>query len=314
MNKFAIILGEPNSINSELLAKSVAKKYPCLIIGSYDLIKKQLKILKIKSRIFKIKNDDNYKLIKNSLNILDVPLKFKNPYKINPKKNRIYLKKCFNIAHALSLKRKIKGFINCPIDKKKLFGKKSGGITEYLAKKNKVYNKEIMLIFNKMCSVAPLTTHIKVKNVSKSINKKLIIKKLITLNNFYYKYFNYKPKIAILGLNPHNLEMKNDSEEVKVIIPAVNILKRKISIKGPFPSDTVFLKNNLKNYDVVVGMYHDQVLTPFKALFEFNAVNITLGLPYLRVSPDHGIARDKKKLNISNPLSLNQCIYTISRL
>ncbi len=314
MNKFAIILGEPNSINSELVAKSVAKKYPCLIIGSYDLIKKQFKILKIKSKIYKIKKNYNYKLLRNSLNILDVPLEFKNPYKINPKKNRIYLKKCFDIAHKLSLKGKIKGFINCPIDKKKFFGKKSGGITEYLAKKNNIFKKEVMLIFNKKCSVSPLTTHIKVKNISKSINKKLIINKLITLNNFYYKYFNYKPKIAILGLNPHNSEMKNDSEEIKTIIPAVKKLKRKVSIKGPFPSDTAFLKNNLKNYDVIVGMYHDQVLTPFKALFEFNAVNITLGLPYLRLSPDHGIARDKKKLNISNPLSLNQCIYTISRL
>ena len=87
-----------------------------------------------------------------------------------------------------------------------------------------------------------------------------------------------------------------------------------MKIKGPFPSDTIFLKNNLKKYNIIVGMYHDQVLTPFKTLFGFEAVNITLGLPYLRLSPDHGIARDKKKLNISSPLSLNQCIFTISRL
>ena len=312
MNKFAIILGEPNSINSEILAKSIAKNYPCVVIGSYTLIKAQLKILKIKFKIKKIELNQNQ--FKKGLNILDVPLKFKSPFKVNPGESKIYLKKCFDIAHKLSLKRKIKGFINCPIDKKNFLNEKSGGITEYLAKKNDIYQNEVMLIYNKKCSVAPLTTHIKLKNVSKSLKKEIIKKKIITLNNFYFKYFKIKPKIAVLGLNPHNLELKKDSEEVKFIIPAIKKLKRKMNIKGPFPSDTVFLKNNLKKYDIVVGMYHDQVLTPFKTLFGFNAVNITLGLPYLRLSPDHGIAKDKKKLNVSSPLSLNQCIFTLSRL
>ncbi len=312
MNKFAIILGEPNSINSEILVKSIAKNYPCVIIGSYNLIKAQLKILKIRSNIKKV--ELNQKQIKKSLNILDVPLKFKNPFQVNPRESKIYLKKCFDIGHKLSLKGKIKGFINCPIDKKKFFNEKSGGITEYLAKKNKVYQNEVMLIYNKKCSVAPLTTHIKLKNVSKSLKKEIITKKIITLNNFYFKYFKIKPKIAVLGLNPHNLELKKDSEEIKFIIPAIKKLRRKMDIKGPFPSDTIFLKNNLKKYNIIVGMYHDQVLTPFKTLFEFKAVNITLGLPYLRLSPDHGIAKDKKKLNISSPLSLNQCIFTISKL
>ena len=312
MNKFAIILGEPNSINSEILAKSIAKNYSCIVVGSYNLIKAQLKILKIELKIKSV--ELNQTRIKKGLNIIDVPLKFKNPFKVNPRESKIYLKKCFDIAHKLSLKGEIKGFINCPIDKKNFLNKKSGGITEYLAKKNNIYQNEVMLIYNKKCSVAPLTTHIKLKDVSKSLKKEIIKKKLITLNNFYFKYFKIKPKIAILGLNPHNLEFKKDSEEIKFIIPAINKLKRKMNIKGPFPSDTIFLKNNLKKYNVVVGMYHDQVLTPFKTLFGFKAVNITLGLPYLRLSPDHGIARDKKKLNVSSPLSLNQCIFTISRL
>ena len=133
MNKFAIILGEPNSINSEILAKSIAKKYPSIIIGSYNLVKAQLKVLKINTKINKLEN--NYKYVQNALNILDIPLKFKNPFKVNANESKIYLKKCFNVAHMLSLKKKIKGFINCPIDKKKFFGEKNSGITEYLAKK-----------------------------------------------------------------------------------------------------------------------------------------------------------------------------------
>ena len=76
----------------------------------------------------------------------------------------------------------------------------------------------------------------------------------------------------------------------------------------------LFLRENLKKYDVIVGMFHDQVLAPFKALFGFDAINITLGLPYIRMSPDHGVAEDKKKLNISNPKSLNRCIEIMSKI
>ena len=91
-------------------------------------------------------------------------------------------------------------------------------------------------------------------------------------------------------------------------------MKKKIKISGPYPADTIFLKDNLKKFDVIVGMYHDQVFAPFKALFGFDAINITFGLPYIRMSPDHGIAEDKIKLNVSNPKSLNRCIEIISKL
>ena len=139
-------------------------------------------------------------------------------------------------------------------------------------------------------------------------------KKLVTLNKYYIKYFKKTPRIAVLGLNPHNLELKKNSEELKVIVPVIQRLKKKINVSGPYPADTIFLKDNLKKFDVILGMYHDQVLSPFKALFGFDAVNITFGLPYVRISPDHGIAKDKIKLNISNPLSLNRCINIINRL
>ena len=81
--------------------------------------------------------------------------------------------------------------------------------------------------------------------------------------------------------------MKKNSEEKKIIIPAILKLKKGIKLSGPLVSDTLFIKD-FKNYDVIVGMYHDQVLTPFKTIFKFDAINITLGLKYLRVSPDHG--------------------------
>ena len=314
MISFGIVLGEPNSINSEILAKSSAIKSSSIIIGSYELLKSQLKILKIKRKIRKIKKTEDFKKNDEVINVLDIPLKFKKPFNVSRKESSKYVKKCLLVSHSLCLQKKIKGIINCPINKKNLFKNKNQGVTEFLAKKNKVFNSEVMVIYNKNLSVVPITTHIKLKNVSKFIKKDFLSKKLITLNKFYKKYFKKTPKIGVLGLNPHNLELKKNSEEIKVIIPTIKLLKKSMKVSGPYPSDTVFLKDNLKKFDVIVGMYHDQVLSPFKALYGFDAVNITFGLPYIRMSPDHGIAEDKIKLNVSNPQSLNRCIDMITKL
>ena len=118
-----------------------------------------------------------------------------------------------------------------------------------------------------------------------------------------------KPKIALLGLNPHNYSGSKKSEEKSIIIPAIKTIKRNnINIIGPISPDTSFVFS--KNYkpDVIVGMYHDQVLSPFKTIYKFNAINITLGLPYLRVSPDHGTGKNIMGKNIANPRSLIEAI------
>ena len=314
MISFGIVLGEPNSINSEILAKSNAFKSNAIIIGSYELLKSQLQILKIKRKLRKIKKLEEIKKNDKVLNVLNIPLKFKKAFNVNLKESSNYVKKCLEVSHSLCLQKKIKGIINCSINKKNLFKNKNLGVTEFLAKKNRVLNSEVMVIYNKNLSVVPLTTHVKVKDISKFIKKDFLSKKLITLNKCYVKYFKKSPRIAVLGLNPHNLELRKNSEELKVIAPIIQSLKKKIKISGPYAADTIFLKDNLKKFDVIVGMYHDQVLSPFKALYGFDAVNITFGLPYIRMSPDHGIAEDKIKLNVSNPQSLNRCIDMITKL
>ena len=145
------------------------------------------------------------------------------------------------------------------------------------------------------------------------VNSNLIISKIKTINLCFKNIFKKKPKIAVLGLNPHNSEFKSNSEENKIILPAIKKLKRlKIKLDGPFAADTLFV-NKYKNYDVVVGMFHDQVITPFKTLYKFNAINITLGLKYLRVSPDHGTAVDIVGKNKSNVNSLLDCINFINK-
>ena len=315
MNTKAILIvaGEPYSIFSEILFKSLNKvksQRPIVLIASKNLFKKQMKKLGYKFN-FKEIDGDLSKLIvnrKNIINIIDVDFNYSKIFdKISNRSNK-YINKSFHIANNLLKKEKAFGLINGPISKKTFLKKKFFGVTEYLAKMNNVKNYA-MLIYNKNFSVSPLTTHIAVKKISNQISEKKIINHICQIKKFYDKYLMKNPKIAITGLNPHCESNFNDSEEKIIIIPAIKKLKKKFSkISGPFPADSLFMTENLKKYDVVLGMYHDQVLTPIKTIHNFDAINITLGLPYLRVSPDHGTNNQMLGKNKSNPASLISAI------
>ena len=170
-----------------------------------------------------------------------------------------------------------------------------------------------MLIYNETLSVCPITTHLPLKLVSKKINKKIILKSVSLVDNFYKKKFKIKPRIAILGLNPHCESVHKYNEDEKIIKPCVKSLSNKYNISGPYSADTIFLNDNRKKFDVIVGMYHDQVLTPLKTLFEYDAINITLGLPFLRISPDHGPNEKMLGKNLSNPLSLLKAMQFLDK-
>jgi len=135
------------------------------------------------------------------------------------------------------------------------------------------------------------------------INK--IINKVKLINNFWRKEFGKQVKIGVTGLNPHCESIDSFSEDKKIILPTIkNLKKLKYNIEGPLAADTIFLKDNRKKFDLIIGMYHDQVLTPIKTLFEYDAINITIGLPFIRVSPDHGLNDSMLGKNKSNYLSL----------
>tara|TARA_B100000674_G_C37852318_1_gene920599 strand:- start:846 stop:1361 length:516 start_codon:yes stop_codon:yes gene_type:complete len=162
-----------------------------------------------------------------------------------------------------------------------------------------------MIIYNKKLSVSPITTHIPIKYVAKNLNKQKIINQAKLLNKFWLKQFESKAKIGITALNPHCESKDKFKEDKRIILPAVSILKKlNINIEGPMPADTIFLKKNRTKFNLVIGMYHDQVLTPIKTLFEYDAINITIGLPFIRVSPDHGPNEAMIGKNISNHLSM----------
>ena len=147
------------------------------------------------------------------------------------------------------------------------------------------------------------------------ITEKLIWEKIIRIDNFCRKYIRLKPKIAITGLNPHCESINKINEDEKIIKPTVKKLSKKgYKVSGPFSADTIFLKKNRKKFDVIVGMYHDQVLTPIKTIFEYDAINITLGLPFIRISPDHGPNEQMVGKNLSDPLSLIKAITFFEKI
>ena len=241
--------------------------------------------------------------------VYDIKYRQKKSFeKISDKSNK-YILKCFDKAIKLAESKKILGFINCPIAKEFLFKNKHQGITEFLSKKTGKKGNEVMLIYNKKLSVSPITTHIPLSQVSKKINKSKIIKKVKIINDFYKKVFNKKPNFAILGLNPHNFSSSKKSKEKEMINKAIkSLIKLKINVSGPVAPDSSFMIFKKYKFDVILGMYHDQVLTPFKALYNYDAINITLGLPYIRISPDHGVAENIVGKKIANPKSLIESI------
>ena len=317
-NPILIVAGEPNSIFLEIFFKAIKnKKYksPLVLIGSLKVLKFQMKKLNFNKKI-KLINIEDIKLNKlsnNFINIIDVNYKSKINFGKISKKSNLYIKKSFEIAFEILKSRLTHKLINGPISKKNFLNKKFPGITEYIA--NKVGTKKYaMLIYNKNLSVCPLTTHIPLKKVAKKITKKNIHDKVSLITSFYKKYRSFKPKIAILGLNPHCESTDKYNEDEKIIKPSIKYLARLgYRVTGPHSADTIFLKQNRKKYDVILGMYHDQVLTPMKTLFEYDAINITLGLPFIRISPDHGPNEEMVGKNLSNPASLIHAINFLDK-
>ena len=316
MNKpIAIIAGETNSISSEIIFKAwkIRKKFKhklLFVIGSIGLLDIQKKKLNYSIKLKEINDSFNLNDLKgDQLPVYNVNYNQKIPFKKISSMSNNYIFTCFDKTLNLIKKRKIVGFINCPVSKEYLFKNKHQGVTEFLAKKSNKNGKEVMLIYNKELSVAPMTTHISLNQVSLKLDNKIIVQKVLTINAFYKNTLKKKPKFAILGLNPHNFSTSKKSEENEIITKSIKKKKKiKINVEGPIPTDSSFMIGNKSKFDVIIGMYHDQVLTPFKALYNYQAINITLGLPYIRISPDHGTAQDIAGYKKANPTSLVESI------
>jgi len=201
--------------------------------------------------------------------------------------------------------------VTAPIQKSTLYdaGFKYPGHTEYLEARfagEKTAPEALMLLVGGGLRVALVTIHIPLKDVAASITQAAIVRKGQILARGLKQDFGIEhPRIAVAALNPHGGEDGSlGREEIEIIAPAVRALAAKgVNARGPFPADTLFHAEARKKYDAVLCMYHDQALIPLKTLDFYTGVNVTLGLPIVRTSPDHGTALDIAGKGIANPSS-----------
>ena len=287
MNSICILLTDPFSISEKIIIKSFVKL-------------KKTKLDKIFIIGDKKKFSEIYKKSININNIIFINIKLQKKKYLN------YLKKISIHSIKLAKQKKIKYIINMPLNKSRFLKNKYPGFTEFFSYLLDKKKNENMLLYNCNFSVCPITTHVELKKVDKCIKKTKIINAIKNLVFFYKKIIKKKIKFVILGLNPHAGKDFPFNTKEKIILKVVNNFKKKINIEGPVSADTAF--NNPKN-KVFIGMYHDQVLIPFKMVNKFNGINITIGKKVIRMSPDHGTGEELiNKPKLINNKSFLSCL------
>ena len=273
-----------------------------------DLLIRLWKLKKIKKKFILFKN---IKIFKKYLSKRNLEIKI-NIVNINLKKEIVFLENFFNIydfkaknnfynsynslieSYNFTKKNNSIGIITLPLSKYKLrkIDKKFIGQTEFF---QKIDNKKIlnMIFIKQKLIITPLTTHIKIKDIVKFVNKKdFILNKILSIYKILINDFKIiKPKILISGLNPHSGEKGEiGTEEINYILPIIKKIRKNILIDGPISADSMLTKLNIKKYDCFIFIFHDQALIPFKYISNYEGINFTGGLSFIRVSPDHGTA------------------------
>ena len=231
----------------------------------------------------------------NKLNIIPLPLNNPcQPGKLDPG-NSAYVLKMLDLAHDLCLQNKVDAMVTGPVQKSIInqAGFNFTGHTEHLA--DKTNSTPVMMLATKNLRVALATTHLPLKSVSDAITKEALRETLIILDRFLKQQASItNPEILVCGLNPHAGEDGNlGDEEINTITPVIEKLQQQnMNLIGPLPADTLFTEKYLDGADAVLAMYHDQGLPVLKYSGFGKAVNITLGLPFVRTSVDHGTALD----------------------
>lgn len=325
MKKIIYSPGEPSGIGPDLIIQLCSSnfwkqiKLPICCIADPTLLQDRAEKLGKKIKLVQIDNlKDLQSNIRNEIQVIKIakcPItKHGKLYRSNAK----YVLENLNFGISAALEDKKVGLVTGPISKENIISidKTFSGHTEHIQKLTK--SKDVlMLLGSDKLKVALATTHIPLKAVPKKITKSLIINKVIILNDELKNKFRIKnPQITLLGLNPHAGEGgKIGSEEKEILLPAVKELrKKKINISYPKSADTAFTKKGLKEADAFLGMYHDQVLPVLKALSFGSAINVTLGIPIVRTSVDHGVALDIAGSGKSDTASLKEAIKIAKKI
>ena len=316
-----ITLGDPSGIGAEIIAKSLSepairKLAYFIIVGDASVFKKAFILTEAD---FKYKTITQAKKIKfNDYNVLlldlaNVDSKGFEYGCIKPEYGKAsidYIKR----AYLLVKEENADAMVTAPINKysAKKAGFKHQGHTEFLAYLAKAKDTAMMLTGGPL-SVILATTHLALARVADSLKKKSLFKTIVLIDEWMGYYFGVTScKIGVCALNPHAGEKgAMGREEKDIITPAIELAKSKgINVSGPHPSDALFYQAYNGNFDVVLCMYHDQGLIPLKMVARDEAVNITLGLPFIRTSPAHGTAFDIAGKNTANPASFSVAIKT----
>jgi 4-hydroxythreonine-4-phosphate dehydrogenase len=315
-----ISAGDPSSIASEVTIKALQSGkildgiIPIVVTNS-SLLKKHENIFQDNWKIYEIKDQNNFRdFKKNNFNIIS--LKIDNEIELgNPSiKNGCFIKSSIVKCVELESKTIASAIVTNPINKNIMYksGFKYAGHTEFLATFSKKTIQPVMMLVSKDLKTVPLTIHVPLKEVPNLITKDLILSTVKITSKYLKKYFGInKPRIVITGLNPHSGENGDIGlEEKKIIIPCINDIRENSSIllDGPFSADTIFSYQQRQTYDVAICMYHDQALIPIKTLDFNNGINVTLGLDFIRTSPDHGTGFDIAGKDKADPGSLISAI------
>ena len=324
--RVGISIGDINGVGVELFLKCMSKtslldKCTPVLFASMDVCeayRRKINQKQINTLTFeKITHID--KIIEGAINIIEL---WKDKIDITPgiakKKMGKYARlSLLSAMKALELGH-IDTLVTAPLNKELVYHKKEFpfiGHTPYLAH---AFKKEpLMFMLHEQIKVALLTDHLPLKKVSSFITRDLLFEKLnILIHSLQRDFFIAKPKIALLSLNPHagdkGLIGKEDEKIIKPIIE--DFSKQGMDVSGPFAADGFFGSGHYRYFDAILAMYHDQGLIPFKMLAFNQGVHFTAGLPYIRTSPDHGVAYDKAGSFKADESSFLKAIYSSMEL
>jgi 4-hydroxythreonine-4-phosphate dehydrogenase len=323
MKKLAVTMGDPGGVGPEIIVKAVSspevRRYCVpIVIGEPSVMEKALTLLRrpLKLKIIGSPKDSKpARGVVEMISAISLAVKFE--------KNRPtpeggiaaagYIRKAVELA----LNKLVDGIVTAPISKEalKMAGLKWPGHTEMLADLTGTKDYTMMLIGGPL-RVILVTIHTALKNVPNLITKRKIVGVIRLAKRACDMLGIRNPKIAVAGLNPHAGEKGIfGDEEIREIIPAVReAMKAGIPVSGPFPPDSIFHKAYRGDIDIIVSMYHDQGLIPLKMIAFEKGVNVTVGLPFIRTSPDHGTAYDIAWKGIADPSSMIEAIKLAAKL
>lgn len=311
-----ISIGDLNGIGTEIILKTfednrMLELCTPVIFANAKIISFIRKTLNINIHIHGIDNLDQ--IVPGKLNVLNIWKESVN-LEFGKQDDTIgkYAIKSFTKATKALQEEKIQALVTAPINKYNIQSEdfKFPGHTGYLDKELK--GNALMLMISGNLRIGLLTDHIPVSEAAQNVTATLLQHKILTIKKTLIKDFKIaKPKIAVLGLNPHSGDNGIiGNEEKEIVIPTINqMMEEGTYVFGPYPSDSFFGSNNYKKFDAVLAMYHDQGLIPFKTLSFGNGVNYTAGLSQIRTSPDHGTAFDIAGKNEANHTSFREAVY-----